>query len=197
MNLANKLTMVRIGLTIIVVLVLIIPFNSLGIEIPKLFVAEKIVVDLRYIIAGVIFIIAALTDFIDGYIARKYNQVTDFGKMLDAIADKILVNSVLIILTASGFIHPIIPVVIISRDTLVNSLKMISGNQGEVVGASILGKIKTVCMMSGIVLILFYNLPFELYNIRIADFLLIIAVILSVVSGMQYYNQTKKFIEEK
>jgi len=197
MNLANKLTMFRIGLTVVVVLILIIPFNSLGIEIPTLFVAEKIVVDLRYIVAGVIFIIAALTDFVDGYIARKYNQVTDFGKMLDAIADKILVNSVLIILTATGFIHPIIPVVIISRDTLVNSLKMISGTSGEVVGASILGKIKTVCMMSGIVLILFYNLPFELYNIRIADFLLIVAVILSVVSGVQYYNQTKKFIDVK
>ncbi len=197
MNLANKLTFLRIFLTGIIVLLLITPFNSLGIEIPKLFIAEKIVVDIRYIAAGIIFLLAALTDFVDGYVARKYNLVTDFGKMIDAIADKILVNTVLIILAAAGFIHPIIPVIIISRDTFVNSLKMISGNSGEVVAASFWGKIKTVCMMSGIVLTLFYNLPFELYNVRIADFLLLVAVVLSVVSGIQYYNQTKKYINVK
>ncbi len=183
------------GLSIVIILLLLLPFSSLGIEIPKIFVAEKIVVDMRYIIAGVIFIIAALTDFVDGYVARKYNLVTDFGKMMDAIADKILVNVVLIILTAAGFINPIIPIVVISRDTIVNALKMAAGNKGEVVGASFLGKLKTVCMMSGVTLMLFYNLPFELYNIRVADFLIIIAVILSVVSGVQYYNATKKHIE--
>lgn len=195
MNLANKLTLFRMGLSIVIILLLLLPFSSLGIEIPKIFVAEKIVVDMRYIIAGVIFIIAALTDFVDGYVARKYNLVTDFGKMMDAIADKILVNVVLIILTAAGFINPIIPIVVISRDTIVNALKMAAGNKGEVVGASFLGKLKTVCMMSGVTLMLFYNLPFELYNIRVADFLIIIAVILSVVSGVQYYNATKKHIE--
>ncbi len=194
MNLANKLTFLRIILTIAIVLILITPFSSLGIEIPKLFVNEQIVVDLRYIGAGILFIIASLTDFLDGYIARKHNIITDFGKMLDAIADKILVNSVLIILTASGFIHPIIPVVIISRDIIVNALKMAAGNSGQVVAASLMGKIKTLCMMSGITLILFYNLPFELYNVRIADFLLLIAVILSIISAVQYYNDTKKFI---
>jgi len=194
-NLANKLTLFRMGLSIVIILLLLLPFSSLGIEIPKIFVAEKIVVDMRYIIAGVIFIIAALTDFVDGYVARKYNLVTDFGKMMDAIADKILVNVVLIILTAAGFINPIIPIVVISRDTIVNALKMAAGNKGEVVGASFLGKLKTVCMMSGVTLMLFYNLPFELYNIRVADFLIIIAVILSVVSGVQYYNATKKHIE--
>jgi CDP-diacylglycerol--glycerol-3-phosphate 3-phosphatidyltransferase len=106
-----------------------------GFEIPKLFVNETIVVDLKYIIAGFLFIAASLTDFLDGYIARKYNLVTDFGKLVDAIADKILVNSVLIILAAQGFIHPIIPVVVIIRDSVVNSIKMLAASKGKVVAA--------------------------------------------------------------
>lgn len=194
MNLPNKLTMSRIVLTVIIVLVLLLPFHSFGIEIPKIFVNEKIVMDLRYVIAGVLFILAAITDFADGYIARKYNLVTEFGKMADAIADKVVVNAVLIIFAAHGFINPIIPIIIISRDTIVNTLKMAAGNQGVVVAASSMGKIKTLCMMIGIILMFFYNLPFELYNIRVADFLLIIAVVLSITSGIQYYNMNKKFI---
>ena len=145
---------------------------------------------------GVLFIIASLTDCIDGYIARKYDMITDFGKMMDAIADKVLVNAVLIILCAQGFIHPIIPVVIILRDTVVDSIKMIAGSKGNVVAASILGKLKTIVMMVGLSLTLFYNLPFELWNLRIADFLLILASILSIISGIQYYSVNKKYIFE-
>ncbi len=194
MNLPNKLTMSRIVFTIIIVLVLLLPFNSFGIQIPKIFVNEQIVIDVRYIIAGVLFILASITDFADGYIARKYNLVTEFGKMSDAIADKVIVNAVLIILSAHGFINPIIPIVIISRDTFVNTLKMAAGNQGVVVAASLMGKIKTTCMMLGIALMLFYNLPFELYNIRVADFLLLIATVLSVASAVQYFNANKQYI---
>lgn len=194
MNLANKITMGRIFLTILVVLVLIVPLNAFGINLPKLFVNESIVIELKYIIAGVLFLVASLTDTLDGYIARKYNMVTDFGKMMDAIADKVLVNSVLIILSAHGIINPIIPIVIITRDTIVNTIKMIAGNKGEVVAASVLGKLKTICLMTGMTLTLFYNLPFELINLRVADFLLLIAVVLSIVSGVQYYNLNKKYI---
>ena len=195
MNLPNKLTMSRLVLTVIIVLVLLLQFNSFGVDIQKIFFNEKIVVDLKYIIAGCLFILAGITDFADGYIARKYNIVTEFGKMSDAIADKVVVNAVLIILAAHGFINPIIPIVIISRDTIVNTLKMAAGNQGVVVGASVLGKLKTLCMMFGITLMLFYNLPFELYNIRVADFLLLIAVVLSIASAVQYFNANKKFID--
>ncbi len=195
MNLPNKITLSRIVITVIIVLILIIPFNALGIDIPKLFVAEKVVVDLRYIIAGVLFIIASITDFVDGYIARKQNIITNFGKMSDAIADKFLVNSVLIILAASGFISAIIPVIVVSRDTFVNSLKMAAGSKKGAVPASLLGKVKTICMLVGISLTLFYNLPFELYNIRVSDFLLLIAVVLSVISAVQYYVDMKNFID--
>ena len=197
MNLPNKLTMLRVILSLVIITVLIFPFDATGIEIPKLYINTKIVVDITYLIAGVLFIIASLTDFLDGYIARKYNLVTDFGKMMDAIADKMLVNSVLIILAAQGVIHPIIPVVIILRDTIVNSIKMVAGNKGKVVAAIKSGKLKTACLMVGIVLVLFHNLPFELWNFRVAELLLIIATILSVISGTQYYQMNKKLIFEK
>ena len=197
MNTPNKLTMFRIFLTIVIVGVLLFPFSALGIEFPPLFVDEIIVVDVRYIIAGILFIIASLTDFLDGRIARKYNLITDFGKLMDAVADKILVNSVLIILGAQGFIHPIIPVVIIMRDTFVDSIRMVASSKGKVIPAGKLGKVKTACMMVGLVLTLFYNLPFEIWNLRISDFLLILATIFSVISGVQYYMANKLYFSEK
>ena len=194
MNLPNKITMSRIFLSLVLIIILVFPFDSLGISTYKLFIAEKLVVDVKYLIAGVLFIIASLTDFVDGYIARKYNMVTDFGKMVDAIADKMLVNSVLIILAASGFIHAIIPVVIVTRDIVVDTIKMIAGSKGKVVAAIKTGKIKTIFMMIGITLTLFYNLPFELINIRVSDILIIIATVLSLISGIQYYQMNKKLI---
>jgi CDP-diacylglycerol--glycerol-3-phosphate 3-phosphatidyltransferase len=124
-------------------------------------------------------------------------MITDFGKMLDAIADKVLVNSVLIILAATGFISPIIPVVIVVRDIIVDAIKMAASNKGQVVAAILTGKIKTACLMAGIVLTLFYNLPFELFNIRVSDALLIIACVFSIISAVQYYSLNKKYIFEK
>ena len=197
MNTPNKLTMFRIFLTILIVAILLFPFSATGIEIPQLFVNELIVIDVRYLIAGVLFIIASLTDFVDGYLARRDNLVTNFGKFMDAVADKILVNSVLIILCAQGFIHPIIPVVIIMRDTFVDSIRMVASSKGNVIPAGKLGKVKTATMMVGLVLTLFYNMPFELWNLRIADFLIILATIFSVISGIQYYLANKAYFSEK
>ena len=196
MNLPNKLTISRIIMSIIIIILLLFPFQMAGFDFPKLFINEKLVVDSKYLISGVLFIIASLTDFLDGYIARKNNLVTDFGKLLDAIADKVLVNSVLIILASQGFIHHIIPVVILVRDCIVNSIKMIAASKGKVVAAIKSGKIKTACLMVGISLILFYNLPFELFNLRVADFLLFVAAIMSIISGIQYYNKNKHLIFE-
>lgn len=197
MNTPNKLTMLRIFLTIIIVAVLLFPFSAVGIDIPQLFVNELIVVDIKYIIAGILFIIASLTDFIDGRMARKYNLVTDFGKLMDAVADKILVNAVLIILCAQGFIHPIITVVIIMRDTFVDSIRMVASSKGKVIPAGNLGKVKTACMMIGLTLTLFYNLPFEIWNLKISDFLLILATIFSVISGIEYYTANRMYFSEK
>ncbi len=194
MNLPNKLTIFRIFITLVIIFILLFPFYNINISFPKYTIDGTILIDSKYIISGILFIIASLTDFLDGYIARSRNLVTDEGKMLDAIADKILVNSVLIILSAQGFIHPIIPVIIIMRDSAVNSIKMLAGNKGKVVAAINTGKWKTACLMVGTILTLFYNLPFELWNLHISDVLLIIATVLSIISGIQYYLQNKKII---
>lgn len=200
MNLPNKLTISRVIMAILIIVILLggdYIGDIFGFEIPKLFINEKIVVDLKYIVSGFLFIAASLTDFLDGYIARKYNLVTDFGKLVDAIADKVLVNSVLIILSAQGFIHPIIPVVVILRDTVVNSIKMLAASKGKVVAAIKSGKLKTACLMVGIVLTLFYNLPFEIWGISVAKVLLLIATVLSITSGIQYYSLNKHLISTK
>lgn len=196
MNLPNKLTIGRIIMAGLIIAILLFPFEAMGISTMKFFVNESLVIDIKYLIAGVLFILASLTDFLDGYIARKYNMVTDFGKMTDAIADKMLVNSVLIILASTGFISAIIPVVVVLRDTVVDVIKMIVGNKGKAVAAIKSGKIKTACLMVGITLTLFYNLPFELINIRVSDVLLIIATVMSIISGVQYYTLNKKALFE-
>ena len=200
MNLPNKLTIGRIIMSILIIIILLggdYILELFGTGFPQLFVNESLVVDSKYIIAGVLFILASLTDFLDGYIARKYNLITDFGKLMDAIADKILVNSVLIILAGQGIIHPIIPVVVIIRDSVVNSIKMLAASNGKVVAAINSGKLKTACLMVGIVLTLFYNLPFELWGISVGKVLLLIATVLSITSGIQYYSLNKHLIKTK
>ena len=196
MNLPNKITIIRIILSVLILVIMMIPWYSLGIEWPEYSVGN-ITVNIKYLVVGILFLIASLSDFIDGYLARKNNQVTDFGKVADAIADKILVNGLLIVLAYERIISIIIPVVIITRDIVVDSCKMISGNHGKVVAASIMGKLKTICMMCGVTLTLFYNLPFELINFPLADLFLIAATILSVVSGCHYYYNSREFLFPK
>lgn len=194
MNLPNKITITRIVLSLLIIFLLLFPFDATGIPLPTLFINESIVVDIRYFICGCLFIVASLTDFIDGYLARKNDQVTDFGKMMDAIADKVLVNSILIILASTGFISALIAVIIVVRDIVVDSIKMIAGSKGEVVAAIKSGKLKTIFLMVGITLTLFYNLPFELLNLKVSDACLIVAAVLSIISAIQYYNLNKKYI---
>ncbi|HIS87765.1 MAG TPA: CDP-diacylglycerol--glycerol-3-phosphate 3-phosphatidyltransferase [Candidatus Caccenecus avistercoris] len=197
MNLPNKLTIGRIIAAIIILIILVVPWYNLGIEFPVYQIAGNIMVDLKYIIVGVLFVLAALTDFLDGHIARSRNIVTDFGKVMDAIADKVLVNGVLIMLAYDGFISIAIPVIIITRDIFVDSFKMASGKKGKVVAASFTGKAKTMCMMVGMALTLFYNLPFELIGINVGYALIIIATILSIISACQYYYNTKDTFKAK
>lgn len=191
MNLPNKISLSRIFMTVIIIFLCLFPFYSININIPQYNVGG-VIVDLRYIISGVIFIIASVSDFIDGKIARKNNLITDTGKILDAIADKVLVNSVLIIFTYNGFIHPIVAVVYIFRDEIVNALRIHAAKNGIVVPAGMNGKIKTFAMMIGLSLMFFYNLPFELINIHLDKFLVYFATIMSVISGIEYYHKIMK-----
>ncbi len=198
MNLPTKLTVVRLILSVLIIILLVFPFYAVGIQFPTYTISGlSNTIELQYIIAGVIFIIASLTDFLDGYIARKYDLVTDTGKMLDAIADKVLVNSVLIILAAHGFINEIIPVVIVLRDIVVNAIKMEAAAKGKVVAAIGSGKLKTASLMVGIVLSFFYNLPFSLMGLNVDSLLLYFACIMSIVSAYQYYSMNKDIIFPK
>ena len=197
MNTANKITMSRIFLSVIIIFVLLFPWHQVGLEIPTYIVNGNITVDLRYVIAGVLFIIASITDFIDGHVARKYNMVTDFGKMIDAISDKLLTNTLIVVLSCENMVHPIIAVIIIARDIIVDSIKMLIGNKGKAVAAIKVAKYKTASLMVGLTLKLFYDLPFSLIPIRVSDYLLIIAAVLSIISGAKYYIMSKEYITEK
>ncbi len=196
MNLPNKITCVRLVISAIVLIMLCFPWSQVGFEFPVYNVYGVENVNLKYLIAGGLFIIGSVTDFLDGHIARKYNMVTDFGKVMDAIADKVLVNGVLIILAYDKFIPLTIPVIIITRDIVVDSIKMASGAKGKVVAASWPGKIKTICMMIGLSLVFFYNMPFTFigHGIRIDYLFVYVATIMSIVSAIQYYLANKEFI---
>ncbi len=195
MNLPNKITVGRIILSIIILIIMMFPFYDMGITETNYLVMGKVTTSLKYIVCGVLFIIASITDFLDGNIARKNNIVTDFGKVMDAIADKILVNGVLIIMACNGVLPVIVPVVIILRDTFVDSIKMIAGSKGgKAVGASIWGKLKTICMMIGLTLIFFSNLPFELFGFSLGYYLVLIACVLSIYSGIMYFVANKKYL---
>ncbi len=194
MNLANKITISRLFLTVIIVLLLLFPFESAGISFTNLFINELIVVNVKYLIAGILFAIALLTDYLDGYVAKKYNIITENGKMLDNLVDKMLIDSVLIVLSSQGFLHSIIPILVIGRDCVVNAIRMAALRNEKTLKSVKTGKAKNIMLKIGILLTLFYNLPFELYNINVSDIFLIVGTVLAIISCMQYYNDNRKKI---
>ncbi len=199
MNLSNRLTISRMILSLIILLLLLFPWNDLGLTFPTFLVMGKVIVDVKFLIAGVLFIIASITDYLDGKIARKEKIETDTGAILDAVADKFLVNGVLIVLAYLGFISIIVPVVIVLRDIFMDALRLIAAKNNKVIKANKWGKLKTIFMLVGISLMLFYNLPFEIWGIYIAEILIDIATVLSVISAFLYYIEWKdkvKLIEK-
>lgn len=197
MNLPNKISISRIVIALLIVLILLFPFDSAGLTTIKIFVNESIVVDVKYIVVGVLFVLASLSDFFDGYIARKKNCCTDFGKIIDAIADKILIDSMLILLATIGFIHPIIAVIVVIRDIVVDSIKRYAASRSLIIGSIKLARCKTILFMVSISMILFYNLPFELLNLKIADIVLVVATIISIISGFEYYSYMRRLFNTK
>lgn len=192
MNLPTKLTVFRIVLALVIMVLLMFPFDAIGFDFPV--IRAGVDIDIKYVVSGIFFIIASFTDFLDGYLARKNNQVTDMGKMLDAIADKVLVNPILIIFAAEGMISPIVPVVVVVRDIVVNAIKMEAASHGKVVAAISSGKIKTASLMIGMILMFFGNIPFVYFNIRLDLLFIYFATIMSLVSMVQYYILNKKII---
>ena len=190
-NVPTKLTFFRLILSIVIIAFLLFPFYRIGFQF-KTFLFHSILIDVKYVLCGVIFILAAFTDYLDGYLARKNKEVTDFGKFSDAIADKVLVNSVLIIFAAQGFLPAIIPVVIICRDIIVDAIRMNVAGKGTVQAAKMSGKIKTASLMIGIILTFFYNLPFELFGLQISKFFIYFGTLMAIISLVEYYNLNKK-----
>ena len=196
MNLANKLTIFRI---ILVPLILIIPFFKIS--------GELWGIPLTYLIIDIIFVIASLTDKLDGYIARSRNQITTFGKFLDPIADKILVIVAMLILVEAGKLPAWIPAIVVIREFIVSGYRLVAVEKsGKVIAASIWGKIKTCTQMIGIIIafidvnsfgaIFAGNLtgfPFVL-NLC-TTVLLSISVIATIFSGIDYLKGCKELFK--
>lgn len=195
MNLPNKLTVFRIILVPIMIFVWLFPYEQFNFMFYE-FNFGPVSLSLLNIVVLVIFALASITDMLDGMIARKYNMITTFGKFADPIADKLLVNTTLIIM-ASKHLIPVLPVVImLGRDIIVDGCRMIASKNGVVVAAGYLGKLKTVSQMIAIILVLLNNLPFELYGIPMASIVLWFATLTSVMGGYSYFIQLKDYIFE-
>ena len=197
MNLPNKITLARI---LMIPLMVIIPF--LGIE-----GKFDIFGGLTYsnLIITVIFLIASITDFFDGYLARKNNLVTTFGKFLDPIADKLLVLSAMLMLVELGIIPAWIPIIIVAREFIVSGIRMLAAGEGNVIAASWLGKIKTVSQMIAITFAFIGNQPFLAFvseNLNGSELIInilmslgmLVAVAATIWSGVDYFMKSKDIV---
>ena len=204
MNLPNKLSLLRIILVPFTMLFML-PVNIYGWQ-PEGW--NAFINSNGMTVAAAIFIIASLTDMADGKIARKYNLITDLGKFLDSLADKILVISIMLALVYLGRLSPIMVMIIILREFAVSGLRMIAASKGEVIAARMIGKVKTVTQMAAIIYIMFepillkifgmtYNgYPLEISAVTIiGDVLFGICVIMTIVSGIDYLIKGKKYLK--
>ncbi|ATH91485.1 CDP-diacylglycerol--glycerol-3-phosphate 3-phosphatidyltransferase [Bacillus glycinifermentans] len=180
-NLPNKITLSRIALIPIFMIIMLVPFNWGSLS----FGNESIPV--AHLIGALLFIFASVTDWVDGYYARKLKLVTNFGKFLDPLADKLLVSSALIILVHYHLAPAWMAIVIISREFAVTGLRLVLAGTGEVVAANMLGKVKTWAQIIAISALLLHNLPFELVSFPFGSLALWVAVFFTVVSGWDYF----------
>ncbi|MGB4985014.1 MAG: CDP-diacylglycerol--glycerol-3-phosphate 3-phosphatidyltransferase [Erysipelotrichaceae bacterium] len=195
MNLPNRLSLFRIILVPITMLVYLFPYQEFGIQIPVFKISFVSLPVINLIVLG-LFVVASLTDMLDGMIARKRGLITTFGKFIDPIADKLLTTSLFLCFLGKGIV-PVVPVAImISRDIIVDGIRMIISSKGIVLAAGYLGKMKTVLQMVSIVVILLNNLPFEIYALPISDFILWFATFTSAISGIAYFMQAKNYLLE-
>ncbi|NDI33319.1 CDP-diacylglycerol--glycerol-3-phosphate 3-phosphatidyltransferase [Chengkuizengella sediminis] len=188
MNLANRITLARIFLVPIIMFFLLV-----NLDFPPLEFAQ-FEITYSQMIATLIFIIAASTDGLDGYIARKRKIVTNLGKLLDPLADKLLVAAVLISLVDMGKLEAWIAIVIISREFAVTGLRQVALLDGKVVAASKWGKWKTASQITAIIALLLNNFPFTFIGFPFDLIASWIAVIITVYSGIDYFLKNKSVI---
>lgn len=198
MNLANKSTLFRI---ILVPIMVIIPFLNID--------ATFLGIPVTWIIIDIIFIIASITDKLDGHIARSKNQITTFGKFLDPIADKILVISAMIMLVEDGRLPAWIPIIVLFREFIVSGYRLVAvQNEGKVIAASIWGKLKTVTQMLALIVALIdtnafgaiFTKSLSTYEFIINLFVTImmsISVVATIASGIDYVKDGKELLKDK
>ena len=204
MNLPNKLSLLRIIL-IPVTLIFMLPISLYGFE-PAGW--NGFISEWGMIIAAVVFIIASLTDMFDGKIARKYNLITNMGKFLDALADKVLIISVMTALCYLGRISAWPLCIIIFREFMVTGIRLIASAQGIVIAAQMIGKIKTVTQMIAVIYIMFEPLLLRFFGMThvypletsfitvIGDILLAACVLMTIISGIDYLKQNFNLLKE-
>lgn len=195
MNTPNKLSIFRISLVPLIVLTLIFPYAHFGILLPT-YVLNSVFIPAKNIIALFLFALASFTDFLDGYLARKNNQITTFGKFLDPIADKVLVNTLFILLAYQGVVPIVAVLLMIWRDTMVDGIRMMASAKGQTISAGILGKVKTVVQILTIILLLLNNIPFEFWRLPVADLLVWFSTFVSLMSGYAYFVGAQDIIME-
>lgn len=189
MNLPNKITLSRIFLIPLMLVFLLIDERN--------FYAlhwGAYTLPVNQLIAAILFILAASTDGIDGYLARKNNMVTNLGKLLDPLADKLLVSAVLISLVALGKCDAWIAVIIISREFAVTGLREVALLEGSVIAASKWGKAKTITQIIAISVILLNNFPFEWIHVPFDDITIWLAALITIYSGIDYFVKNKKIL---
>lgn len=195
MNLPNKITTFRMVCVVIIIFLLLFPWKMCGIEMPVLFND----VTLEYFLSFIIFVVASISDFLDGYIARKNNLVTTYGKFMDPIADKLLVNSTIIILASQIPSLVIVAVVMIARDIVVDALRLIAVSRNKVVAANIWGKLKTVTQMVAICFVLLNDFPFSFipWDVNVSLILCYVAGVCSLLSMVVYIIQNREVFKDE
>ena len=179
MNIANKITMLRIAMIPIFMGVMLIDFP---------FHME---------VALAVFLLASITDHLDGHLARKYNLITDFGKFMDPLADKLLVTSAFVILIQMGRIDAWIVFVILAREFAISGLRSLAAAQNIIIAASNFGKLKTVTQIVTICVLILDNFPFSLMNLPIDTICIYVTLIITVWSGFDYFGKNIKVIIPK
>ena len=190
MNLPNKLTLVRILLVPAAAIIYLAVPASWAPVVPSIGLAG------RDLIVFAIFAVASFTDYLDGTIARSRNLITSFGKFAEPIADKLLVNTLLILLAWSHQASVVAVLLMTARDLIVDGLRMSAAQSGEVVSAGWWGKVKTVLQMFAIALLLLHDWPFALLGIPAGKILLWAACAASLYSGWIYFEKLKKYVLE-